>query len=340
MPALSNVLAQLAGSLRETGAQFAPHVIEIASATTSFLATIGETLDSDIAAASYLATQLRSDEARRAAVALGISPDLIPVLSPTRGADSQLGLTLAGNAQPQARVAAAVVFSWYTLAAKAGNANRTATLQQIASAATLEGSDNSALAQTLVAELAKVPLASSQAPASCDCLFSISIDLVGSTDAKTRIMNVAKGDSRKIHGLNERIYREFCRIEQAFYHAAVHHYGAAPPIDPIKFFTVKGIGDEIWILVDAATQDVPQVGHRLIDAAIQVASRSVRFFATENDEGPSFDPDFDYGNIESIRSPIKMFIDLVSHASNLGRLRDEALVTAVPALLKTYHKRE
>jgi hypothetical protein len=39
-------------------------------------------------------------------------------------------------------------------------------------------------------------------------------------------------------------------------------------------------------------------------------------------------------------SPIKMFIDLVSHASNLGRLRDEALVKAIPDLLRTYHRRD
>jgi hypothetical protein len=35
-----------------------------------------------------------------------------------------------------------------------------------------------------------------------------------------------------------------------------------------------------------------------------------------------------------------MFIDLLGRASNLGHLRDEALIKAIPDLLKTYHRRE
>ena len=153
-------------------------------------------------------------------------------------------------------------------------------------------------------------------------------------------MKLARGDSLKIDTLNAQIYGKFCRIERQFYESAVGRYGITSPIDPAKFFTVKGIGDEIWILCDVAAADVHQVGHRLIHAGIQVARQSVRFLATENDEGPAFDRGFDYGQIEPIRSPIKIFIDLLGHASNLGRLRDEALVTAVPGLLRTYHGRE
>jgi hypothetical protein len=48
----------------------------------TFLLATSNSLDSDIAAASYLAAQLKSDDAKKAAVALGISPDLIPALSP------------------------------------------------------------------------------------------------------------------------------------------------------------------------------------------------------------------------------------------------------------------
>ena len=39
------------------------------------------------------------------------------------------------------------------------------------------------------------------------------------------------------------------------------------------FFTVKGIGDEVWILCNVPTAQVSQVGHRLIDATSQAASR-------------------------------------------------------------------
>lgn len=78
MPALSEILAHLAGGLRDNGAQFAPRVLDIMSAATTFLLVTNNTPDSDIGAASYLAAQLRSDDAKKAAAALGISPDLIP----------------------------------------------------------------------------------------------------------------------------------------------------------------------------------------------------------------------------------------------------------------------
>jgi hypothetical protein len=341
MPALSNILAQIAASLRDNGAQFAPRVLDMMSAATTFLLATGNATDSDIAAASYLATQLRSNDARKAAVALGISPDLIPALSPTSvGLDAQLAQVLARGTPAQALVAATVLFSWHAISARTGDPSRMAALQDAASIATLQGSQNSALAQTLVTEMAKASLSTRPGPVSSDCLFSISIDLVGSTDAKTRMMKVAHGDPKKVDELNAQIYREFCRIERKFYEGAVNHYGAVPPIDPAKFFTVKGIGDEIWILCDASAADVPQVGTRLIDTAIEVARQSVRFLAIENDDGPSFDRNHDYGNIEPILSPIKMFIDLLAHGSDLGRLRDEALVKTIPDLLKTYHRRE
>jgi hypothetical protein len=153
-------------------------------------------------------------------------------------------------------------------------------------------------------------------------------------------MNLAHGDAIKIDKFNERIYQEFCRIERKFYESAVSHFGASEAIDPSKFLTVKGIGDEIWILCGAVEQDILEVGRKLIDASIQVAVQSVSFLATENEDGPKFDRRFDYGTIEPINSPIKIFIDLVGHASNLGRKRDEGLMEAIPDLLRKFHGRE
>jgi hypothetical protein len=341
VPTLSNILEHLAESLRNNGARFAPPVLEVMAAVTTFVLATGNATDSDIAAASYLAAQLGSDEAKRVAVALGMPPDLIPALSPTLiGVDNQLGQILATGTPQQALVAAAVLYSWHAAAVRSGDAHRAEALARIANAATLAGSQNPALVRALDTEMAKVSLPPPSSPASNACLFSISFDLVGSTDAKTRIMKLAQNDRRKIDKLNELIYREFCHIERKFYESAVSHYGNAAPLDPVRFFTVKGSGDEIWILCAATVDEVPQVGHRLIEAAIDVTRQSLRFLATENDGGTSADPDFNYGIIEPILSPIKMFIDLLGHASDLGRLRDEALIKAIPDLLKTYHQRE
>jgi hypothetical protein len=309
------------------------------SATTTFLAATGNVTDSEVVAASHLAAQLRTDDAKRAVAALGIAPDLIPTLSPPV-VDIALVQVLARGTMRQAVVAAAVIFCLHAIAARAGNASRAEALKGAARTATLQGSQNPTLAQALFEEMGKVPPSARPAIGSSDYLFSISIDLVGSTDAKTRVMGLANGDRKKTDELNEQIYREFCRIERRFYEGAVSPYGTTAPIDLAKFFTVKGIGDEIWILCDVSAADVPRVGYRLIDCAIEVARHSVRFLATEHDQGLRFDPTFDYGQIEPIRSPIKMFIDLLSHASNLGRLRDEALLDAIPDLLRTNYRRE
>lgn len=341
MPTLSDVLAHLADRLRDNGAQFAPRGLDVMSAAASFLLATGNKIDSDVAAASYLSAQLISNDASKAAAALGIDRDLIPMLSPSSvGAYHQLGQVLATGTPSQATVAATVLYSWCVVAGKKGDNGYLTKLKAVANAATLQGSQNPTLAGTLVAEMRKLSPSKCLTSASSEYLFSISIDLGGSTDAKTRIAKLAQGDSSKVDKLNEKIYREFCRIEKEFYKNTVRHCGTIPPVDPAKFFTVKGIGDEIWILCDVAAEDISQVGRRLIDAALQIACQSVQFLATMNDEGGSFDPRFDHGLIESVRSPIKVFIDLLSHASSLGRLRDEALVEAIPELLETYHRRK
>jgi len=153
-------------------------------------------------------------------------------------------------------------------------------------------------------------------------------------------MNLVQGDVIKIHKFNELIYREFCQIERKFYESAVSHQGVSEAIDSSNLFTVKGIGDEIWILCAVAEQDIPGVGCKLIDASIQVATQSVSLWATQNEDDPRFDRNFDYGKVEPIRSPIKIFVDVVGHASNLGRVRDEGLMTTIPGLLKAFHGRE
>jgi hypothetical protein len=341
MPTFPIVFSQLADRLLASGAQVSPRTMKIMSAAMSFLEAIGNPLDDNVATAAYATTQLKSDDAEQVAIALGVSPDLIPRLTPTViGVDHQLGQVLAMGSRSQAVVAATVLFSWHAMAATAGDDKQLADLRRIAETATLQGSQNQGLAQTLAAEMAKVTAIPRPEPARSEYVFSISIDLVGSTDAKTRVMNLVQGDVIKFHKFNELIYREFCQIERKFYESAVSHQGVSEAIDPSNLFTVKGIGDEIWILCAVAEQDIPGVGCKLIDASIQVATQTVSLWATQNEDDPRFDRNFDYGRVEPIRSPIKIFVDVVGHASNLGRVRDEGLMTTIPGLLKTFHGRE
>src|SRR5208337_543606 len=79
-------------------------------------------------------------------------------------------------------------------------------------------------------------------------LFSLSIDLVGSTNAKARVLRVGANEQNKINSLNLDIFTAFCRVENSLYLPSTAQYGVGRPIPLDKFFTVKGIGDEIWIL--------------------------------------------------------------------------------------------
>jgi hypothetical protein len=176
MPALPHVLASLAGRLWDNGAQIAPGVLDILAAVTDFLVATGTPMDSDVAAASYLAAYLGSDDAKKAAGDLGIWPDLIPALSPN---PIDVGLVLGMSSQPQALVAAAVMFSRHAAAARAGDTSGAAELKQAASRATLEGSRNPDLAQMLLAKMANVTITTRPAPSLLISYFRFPLILLG-----------------------------------------------------------------------------------------------------------------------------------------------------------------
>ena len=342
MAALENVLATLAEQLRQDGAQHAPRALDVLSAVTRFLTAVNTLILSDEGSAAYLAAQLQPEEARKAAISLGIPPELIPNVPTGMGCDVQLANIVARGAQPNSIVAATVLYVLHMVAASKGDVKRMSQLANVADIATSQGSQNPGLAATLQTEMSKtLPASATSMPvAKTNCLYSISIDLVASTDAKSRIAGMASGNSQRIDSLNEHIYSEFCRIESAFYKAACDSHRAGRAVSPARLFTVKGIGDEIWILCEASEDEVPYVGRRLIEAAIDIAQEFVDFIATQNDDKGAFDSDFDYGLCEPITAPVKVFIDLVRHASSLGRKRDERLLKEIPDLLKRFHGRD
>jgi hypothetical protein len=83
MPTFPIVFSQLADRLLASGARVSPRTMKIMSAAMSFLEAIGNPLDDNVATAAYATTQLKSDDAEQVAIALGVSPDLIPRLTPT-----------------------------------------------------------------------------------------------------------------------------------------------------------------------------------------------------------------------------------------------------------------
>lgn len=336
MTFLPNLLAGLAAGLAENGSRFGAMPLKDIAAVLSFLRATGHDNDAEVNAATLGTVLLPVEQARALAHATASSSDLIPDLQPMQllGVDPELAMLVA-RAQPrQAAVAATLLFALYHRAARAGNLERVKQLRTWIDALSLEES-NPELITKLQAQTKAVQITKVEPSKPGQKLFSISIDLVGSTDAKTRVMKLAAGDGRRIDAFNAKIYQEFCAIEEEFYKCAAGRDGEGSPVELRRFFAVKGIGDEIWLLCESSPDQIAEQGARLIDAALKIASKQVHLIATENEEeNPSlFDPNFDYGAIEPVLSPVKVFIDVVEHATDLGKMRDDRLIAAVPQIM-------
>ncbi len=338
MPTFPMVLQRLAELLYVQGVQFGSRPLGEVASVLSFLKAAGIDLDDQSAAAALAAIVLPPADARRFIAEGSLPPELVPDLKPSLiGIDDQLAKIVSNGSRPQAVVAASMLFALYRDAARRGDKTRTDSLRSWVDLI-VESAANAGLKSVLISEIQRTEMQQPPvSPMRTNLLFSMSIDLVGSTDAKTRVRQLAKDNPERVDEFNTEIYKRFCNIEEAFYRSATSSYGAAKPIDLRRFFVVKGIGDEIWILCEAPIDDAELIGKRLIDSALQIAVRDVEFFATEHDDGGKFVPDFDYGAFEPVRSPIKVFLDTIEHASNVGRIRDDHLRRVIPEILERFH---
>ena len=333
----------MANQLALGGAQSSQRTMALMSAGMSFLASLNRSLEDDVAAAAYVTAQFKPADPKPLEAAFGIEPDLIPRLRPLPHLDSAHDLMepLSRGTADQAIVAATTLYSWYAMYVQAGDAKKAKEFRDIAGITAMAPAAHAKLGAALIAAMDALPVtAAAPTPSPTEYLFSISIDLCGSTDAKRRMMEVLHGDQTRIDHENELFYGEFCRVEERFYKSLARQYGTGCPVDPAKLFTVKGIGDEMWTLCLATEGELADIGQRLIDAAIEVVSDSVTLSVTENDDRGDFNQEFDYGQVVSINSPIKVFVDLVSHATSISAVRDGVLLRSIPELLEQFHGRK
>jgi len=341
MSNLQTIISEIANQLESNGAVYSQRPLQTLASAMSFLQAFGISVDDDIYSAAIAATMLQPEDACSVVKRIGIEFPLVPSIEPAIfGYEPQLARFIQNGDHRQAVVAATMLFVWYSTAAQRGDSNRLRKIHGVVELLANNGL-NQDIGKSLLAEIDKV--VDRQPPESLpdsNALFSISIDLVGSTAAKSNVMRAAIGDHARIDELNVQIYPEFCRIEREFYKLTGSPHSQTSPIPLDKFFTVKGIGDEVWILCEVPSDKLIETGHSLINAGMNIAVRAVDFLATQNNDGPDFDPKFDYGNIEPIKSPIKVFIDIVDNATDLGALRDEKLRREIPDLLRASLGRE
>ena len=165
-------------------------------------------------------------------------------------------------------------------------------------------------------------------------LVSVSVDIAGSTEAKTRLKNLSAAPDRQKQFL-ELFYREFLQRETRFYdhltkEDQIHRLS---PLALEQIFYVKGIGDEVWLLIEPRGFDREHLLHllaRLLKAAEAALSTPIFIAVTGIEEGPHFDPAEAERAIESgferLQLPFKVFIDKVDGAYSISEQRASALV--------------
>ena len=181
-------------------------------------------------------------------------------------------------------------------------------------------------------------------------LISLSIDVVGSTAAKTRLRDLAANDERRDE-LYRQFYEGFLHEEGRFYDAlfTAGTWGQLPPLDWRRLFVVKGIGDELWMTYDvsdlpgdpAETQaEIARASVRLIGAALDLVRGTVPVGGTACDTGPNFDPALEESmQFDHMDLPFKVTLDLIADAIEISDIRMDYLVRRAGLYLAA-HRRE
>ena len=175
-------------------------------------------------------------------------------------------------------------------------------------------------------------------------LISLSIDVVGSTAAKTRLRALAADDERRDQ-LYQDFYKGFLHEEGRFYDAIFEasSWGFGPPLDWRRLFVVKGIGDELWMTYDVsdlspdpteAEAEIARASVRLIGAAMSLVRRTVPVGGLERDTGPGFNPALEETlRFDRMELPFKVTMDLIEDAIEISDLRMDFLAPRVGSYL-------
>ena len=138
-------------------------------------------------------------------------------------------------------------------------------------------------------------------------LISISLDIAGSTRAKSEIVERNHGDAAVVRAEYEHLFRQFYQIESEFYEALLgsHRSRTADRLLRSEVFLVKTIGDEAWIVVevepDATDLEFTKRANIVLQAGLVAVTRSIQ------SSGSSL--------------KLKMYVDLLEETIEANELR-------------------
>ena len=161
-------------------------------------------------------------------------------------------------------------------------------------------------------------------------VISISMDVCGSTDVKTRMRACARNDEELAEWYEE-FHRQFLSSEWRLYSQLFQDGNCGLHWDWNRAFVVKGIGDEIWLLYEVDEEELwklPSLVSRLFHAALTVAGQLIQWTSASDDDKPDRRP-WEYRNL-----PLKFYIDVLDNAFEVGGPRCDFFINHIPEILE------
>lgn len=165
---------------------------------------------------------------------------------------------------------------------------------------------------------------------------SISIDICGSTDAKAKLRGHSACVDIEAAKLYDCFQQQVLRVEETFWTML-----RSCSLDIERLFLIKSIGDEVWYAYDLdklEAYDCKAAVARMIQALVSLQTKHFDLVA-----GPPEDPynweNVDPDNLLRIDMPLKITMDVITDALDVGAVREKYLAPHVASLLSPLGKR-
>ncbi len=164
---------------------------------------------------------------------------------------------------------------------------------------------------------------------------SISIDIIGSTDAKAKLLGHSSHIGTKATDLYESFQKQVLRVEETFWTML-----RSSNLDINRLFLIKNIGDEVWYTYDLEELEEYErraVVARMIESLVALQTKHFDLVA-----GPPEDPwnwrDVDPNTLMRIDLSLKITMDVITDALEVASVREKYLAPHVASLLSPLKK--
>ena len=164
-------------------------------------------------------------------------------------------------------------------------------------------------------------------------LFSVSLDVAGSTAIKAEILRTSRGDRDNVASCYADLFKQLFRCERSLYVDLIRA-GVAPD----EIFFVKMIGDEIWSVVKApaiGTTKFNKYAAAIFRACLSAVSRLLHVSCFERALSDEEELDQNSRLLKHVQrtTQLKAFVDLIEHPAETNLLREEEFLKGLGEFL-------